>query len=179
MKAVKVLGTALLCVSVVGLMGAVPPSNPGNLKTSRTDSTSNAKSFVGSWTCSASKSEELPQGQGKLTMSVKDSPTFSNDGKVRASGKMTLKSPKFEAKWTMQGVGSWRLAGGEFCSTLAELTMEAANADARRLEEQMGRSMADSIPKGEESCEEIVEVSATRYVTKDKKAGVITRCTRK
>ena len=143
------------------------------------DASRTAADFVGSWSCEASKAEELPGGKGKLVMTQKDNITWKPKDKVQSKGSMSLRVMDVNAKWDTRMLGSWRVKEKELCVTVGTAKITPANEDARKFEERMGRPMQDAIPTGTENCEEIVEASPKSYVTKDPKAGVLTRCTRK
>ncbi len=175
----KRFSVLFLCAAVPCLLAA--SASDGDLGAQSTLVNSGAKTsdFVGSWFCEASKAEELPGGQGKLVMTQLDNIAFKKKGKANSTGEMSLKVMTMHAKWNSRMKGDWRVKDGTLCITVGDASIKPANDDARKFEERMGRSMQDSIPTGEENCEEIVEVSRKAYVTKDAKAGVLTRCKRK
>jgi len=172
--------------SVLFLCAAVPclllasSSGAESVSTGETvESAAKTSDFVGSWSCEASKAEELPNGQGKLVMTQLDNIAFKAKGKAQSTGKMKLKVMKVHAQWDTRMQGDWRIKDGTLCITVGNASIKPANDDARKFEEQMGRSMEESIPTGEENCEEVVEVSPKGYVSKDPRSGVLTRCKRK
>ena len=179
MKRVNVLRVLAMLALAPMLLGATVAEKDITTSNDVVNTARNAASFVGSWSCEASKAEELPGGQGKLVMTQTDNISWKAKSAVQSKGGMFLKVRGIHAKWDTRMTGNWRVNEGKLCVTVGDAKITPANEDARKFEEQMGRSMQDAIPLGDENCEEIVELSPKGYVTKDAKAGVLTRCTRK
>ena len=68
MKRVNVLSVLAMLALAPMLLGATVAEKDITTSNDVANTARNAASFVGSWSCEASKAEELPGGQGKLVM---------------------------------------------------------------------------------------------------------------